>query len=88
MLSIAVYYSGDVMGKRKYWATYRDSGYKRNSSKTVRIVVNCCPVPRLVPYNRRMPFIKSIDIDQVYSVRDTLCQGLAEEEKVDGMFGT
>ena len=61
---------------------------KKNSSKAVRIVVNCCPVPRLVPYNRLMPFIKSIDIDQVYSVRDTVCQGLAEEETVDGMFGT
>ena len=33
-----------------------------------------------------MPFIKSIDIGQLYSVRDTLCQGLAEEEKVDGMY--
>ena len=84
--SIAVHYSGGDMGKRKYRATYRDSSYERNSSKAVRIVVNCCPVPRLVPYNRRMPFIKSIDIGQLYSVRDTLCQGLAEEEKVDGMY--
>lgn len=33
-----------------------------------------------------MPFIKSIDIGQLYSVRETLCQGLAEEEKVDGMY--
>lgn len=84
--NIAVYYSGGVMGKRKYWATYRDSSYQRNSSKAVRIAVNYCPVPRLVPYNRLMPFIKSIDIGQLYSVRDTLCQGLAEEEKVDGRY--
>ena len=26
--SIAVYYSGGVMGKQKYRATYRDSSYK------------------------------------------------------------
>lgn len=83
--SIAVYYSGGVMGKPKHLATYRDS-YKRNSAMAVRIVVNCCPVPRLVLYNGLMPFIKSIDIGQLYSVRETLCQGLAEEEKVDGMY--
>lgn len=84
--SIAVYYSGGVMGKRKYRATNRESSYKRNSAKAVRIVVNYCPVPRLVLYNRLMPFIKSIDIGQLYSVRETLCQGLAEEEKVGGMY--
>lgn len=84
--SIAVYYSGVVMGKRKYRATNKESSYKRNSAKAVRIVVNYCPVPRLVLYNRLMPFIKSIDIGQLYSVRETLCQGLAEEEKVDGMY--
>ena len=59
---------------------------KRSSAKAVRIVVNYCPVPRLAPYNRLMPFITSIDIGQLYSVRETLCQGLAEEEKVDGMY--
>lgn len=84
--SIAVYYSGGVMGKRKYRATYRDSSYKRSSSKAVRIAVSSCPVPRLVPYNKLMPFIKSIDIGQLHSVRETLCHGLDEEEKVDGIY--
>ena len=74
------------MGKRKYRATYRDSSYKRNNSKAVRIAVSFCPVPRLVPYNKLMPFIKSIDIGQLYSVRETLCQGLDEEEKADGIY--
>ena len=60
--SVAVYYSGGVMGKRKYRATYRDSSYAKNNSKAVRIAVNSCPLPRLVPYNKLMPFIKSIDI--------------------------
>ena len=31
-------------------------------------------------------FIKSIDIGQLYSVRDTLCYDLEEEEKADGMY--
>lgn len=83
--SIAVYYSGGVMGRRKYRATYRDSSYAKNNSKCVRIAVDSCPLPRLVPYNKLMPFIKSIDIGQLYSVRDTLCYGREGEEKVDGM---
>ena len=77
---------GESAWWRANWIPYRDSSYKRNSAKAVRIVVNYCPVPRLVLYNRLMPFIKSIDIGQLYSVRETLCQGLAEEEKVDGMY--
>ena len=68
------------MGKRKYRATYRDSSYKRNSAKAVRIVVNCCPVPRLVPYNRLMPFIKSIDIGQLYSQGDTVSRTCRRRE--------
>ena len=44
----------------------------------MHIVVNCCPVPLL----------KCIDIGQFYSARETLCQGLEEEEKVDGIIGT
>ncbi|XP_068748992.1 uncharacterized protein [Montipora capricornis] len=84
--SVAVYYSGGVMGKRKYRATYRDGSYAKKNSKAVRIAVNSCPLPRLVPYNKLMPFIKSIDIGQLYSVRDTLGYGLEEEEKADGMY--
>ena len=49
------------------------------------IAVNSCPLPRLVPYNKLMPFIRSIDTGQMYSVRDTLCYDL-EEKKADGMY--
>lgn len=59
---------------------------QKNNSKAVRIAVNSCPLPRLVPYNKLMPFIKSIDIRQLYSVRDTPCYDLEEEEKADGMY--
>jgi hypothetical protein len=33
-----------------------------NNQKSARIVVNNCSIPRLVPYNKLMPFIKSINI--------------------------
>ena len=69
--SIAVYYSGGIMGKKKYRSTYRDISYQRNTNntKSVRIKVNNCPVPRLLPYNRLMNCIKSIDIGKLYSIR-------------------
>ena len=86
LCSVGVYYSGGVMGQRKYRATYRDSSYAKNNSEAVRTAVNSYPFPRFVPYNKLMPFIKAINIGQLYSVRDTLCYDLEEEEKVDGMY--
>lgn len=84
--SVSVYYSGGILGKKKYRKVYRDSPFttrSRSSKKqTKRISVNHLPVPKLVPYNKLMPFIKSIAIGKVYSVYNTLCDGLNEEDKV------
>jgi hypothetical protein len=68
--------------------TDRDLSYQKHidNKKSMRIVVNNCSVPRLVPYNRLMPFIKSIDIGKLYSVQETLCEGLNEEVKVAGIY--
>lgn len=33
-----------------------------------------------------MPFVKSLDIGKLYSVREMLCNGLNEEEKVSGVY--
>jgi hypothetical protein len=57
-----------------------------DNQKSARIVVNNCSIPRLVPYNKLMPFIKFINIGKLYSVRETLCEGLNEEEKVSGVY--
>ena len=85
--SVDVYYSSGIMGKKKYRAAYRDVSYQKyiDNQKSARIVVNNCSIPRLVPYNKLMPFIKSINIGKLYSVRQTLCEGLNEEEKVSGV---
>ena len=84
--SISIYYSGGVMGKKKYRAVCRDSSHRKVGSKSVRISVNNCNIPKLVPYNKLMPSIKEIDIGKLYSVRETLCDGLKEQDKVDGMY--
>ena len=56
---------------------------KRNGK---RIVVSNCPVPLIAPYNKLMPFVKSIPIGTIYDVYDTLCAGLKEEDKVQGCY--
>ena len=88
--SVSVYYSGGVAGKKKYRKIYKDSSYKiamqSKGKKHVRLSVNNCPIPRLVPYNKLMPFIKSIPVGSMYSVYETLCEGLDEEYKVHGCY--
>ena len=86
--SMAVYYSGGVMGKRKYRKVYRDSSYRKHTKKTKsdRIKVNNCPLPRLLPYNKLVDSIKLINIGKLYSVRENLCDGLDEIDKVNGVY--
>ena len=86
--SIAVYYSGGITGKQKYRKLYKDSCYNVDSSngKRVRLSIHNCPLPRLVPYNRLMPYIKSIDLGTIFDVYDTLCDGLDECDKVRGCY--
>ena len=62
--SVAVYYIGGIIGKKKYRAAYRVVSYQKyiDNQKSARIVVNTCSIPRLAPYNKLMPFIKSINI--------------------------
>ena len=85
--SVSIYYSGGVMGKKKYCAVYRDSCYRKVGGKrSKRIALNNCRIPKLVPYNKLMPFIKDINIGKLYSVRETLCDGLEEHNKVSGIY--
>ena len=48
--------------------------------------VSNCPVPLIAPYNKLMPFVKSIQIGTVYSVYETLCDGLKDQDKVQGCY--
>ncbi|XP_046857569.1 uncharacterized protein LOC124450957 isoform X2 [Xenia sp. Carnegie-2017] len=72
--SIAVYYSKGVMGKEKYGRVYKASSYEQicGSKRAKRVSVAKCPTPWLVPYDRLMQYIKSIDIGKLFSVREHL----------------
>ena len=86
--SIACYYSNGVMGRAKYRSVYKATSYGNVSKmkRAVRIKVANCPSPRLVPYHRLMLYIKSIEIGKLYDVREMLCDGLEESEKVNGCY--
>ena len=49
-------------------------------NKIVHLKINNCPIPCIVPYNKLMPFIKSIPVGTLYSVSETLCYDLPESE--------
>jgi hypothetical protein len=87
--SVSVYYDGGIMGKRKYRQVYRNVSFEKSrqcKKYRKRLTVNNCPIPLLVPYNKLMPFIKSIDIGTVYNTSD-LCTDLEEGDKVQGCYG-
>ena len=86
--SVAIYYSGRITGKQKYRKIYRHSCYRLNTnkSKNERLAINNCPIPSLVPYNRLMPYIKSIPIGTVYSISYKFCDGLDDCDKVNGCY--
>ncbi|XP_048589526.1 uncharacterized protein LOC116614318 isoform X1 [Nematostella vectensis] len=85
--SVAVYYSGEVMGKAKYRSVYRSTCYQRIAQKRfVRATVANHKLPRLVPYHKLMSFVKKIDTGKLYSVKETLCGGLPQQQKLNGFY--
>ena len=86
--SIVLYYGKGVMGKVKYMSACSNIVFEHLAAKkkAVRIKVANCPIPKLVPYHKLMPYIRSIDIGKLFSVRETLCDGLEDAEKVIGCY--
>ena len=87
--SIATYFSKGVMGKRKYRATYKALSMKKShlkGSKLERIKFMGCKVPRLLPYNKLIDQVNSIDIGKTVDVRAEFCKDLEDSEKVSGCF--
>ena len=89
--SVAVYYGGGIMGKRKYHQVYRGVSFQKlngenNKKYGKRLAVNNCPIPLLVPYNKLIPFVKGINIGTIYDTFSTLCDDLQETDKIHGCY--
>ena len=87
--SVSVFYSKGVIGKKKYRSVYRSLSMTTNpkkKTKTTRIQVMSCSVPRLVPYNKLIKFLNEVDIGTLKSVRESFCADLEPEDQVDGCY--
>lgn len=87
--SVAVYYSGGVMGKRKYQAvrvasTMKSSSKKRGGKAAITFMSKC-PIPKLLTYNSLIKEVNKIDIGTVYSVKDQFAPYI-EDENTSGCF--
>ena len=77
------------MGKRKYRATYKALAMKKSQlkgSKLEQIKVMGCKVPHLLPYNKLVDQVNSIDIGKTVDIRGKFCKDLEDCEKVRGCF--
>lgn len=87
--SITTYFSKGVMGKRKYRATHKALSMKKSHLKGFkldRIKVMGCKVPRLLPYNKLIDQVNSIDIGKTVDIKTEFCKDLEDSEKVSGCF--
>ena len=77
------------MGKRKYRQVYRNVSFqkfKKNRKKyRKRLTVSSCPIPLLVPYNKLMPFIKSIDIGTIHNTSE-LSTDVQDSDEIQGCY--
>lgn len=44
------------------------------------------PLPKLLPYDKLMEFVKSFDIGDVRDIEEDFCSDLEEDEKVNGVY--
>lgn len=88
--SIACYYSGGVMGKRKYKSVRLVLATKASTKKRGGRAPLCFMqkgrIPKLLPYDKLMSYIKQVDIGKVYSVEEEFFNYIQADEVVHGCF--
>ena len=90
--SIATYYVGGVMGKRKYKSVRMALSMKSNEGKpgkrTSISICKGCKVPKLLTYSDLVEQLKKIDIGTVHVIDEDYLEGLSleTENKVNGAY--
>ena len=87
--SISVYFAKGVMGKRKYRSVCKTLSMKRSKKKGKKFErqkIMSCKVSKLLPYEKLMSCVKSIDIGWIGNVREDFCYDFDEEDKVEGCY--
>ena len=83
--SIAIYYSGGIIGKEKWRSIRKSLVHKSNQGKDPTEIMEGCQLPKLLSYEKLMKQIKRIDIGPVVDVK-TLVSDLDEELQPEGCY--
>ena len=88
--SIASYYSGGVMGKRKYKSVRlvlaTKASTKKRGGRTPLCFMQKSRIPKLLPYDKLMSHSKQVDIGKVYSIEEEFSNYIQADEVVHGCF--
>jgi len=87
--SVSAYFNRGVLGKRKYRCLYRILSMKKSKRKGKKfegIKIGSCKIPKLLPYNKMMDQVKSIDIGKIGDVREDFGESLEEWDRVEGCY--
>ena len=88
--SVAAYYSGGVMGKRKYKSVRlvlaTKASTKKQGGREALCFMQKSRIPKLLPYDKLVSYIKQVDIGKVYSVEEEFSNYIQADEVVHGCF--
>jgi hypothetical protein len=85
--SLNVLYSRKMLGKEQYKSIRLDLATK--AKKKARTALQFMPkanLPKLLPYDKLIKYIKSIDIGNLKDVKEELCADLEDDLKVEGAY--
>lgn len=90
--SIACYYSGGVMGKRKYKSVRlvlaTKASTKKRGGRTPLCIMQKTRVPKLLPYDKLMTHIKQVDIGKVSQLKKSFLAVFLMMRLYMGVSGT
>ena len=88
--SVAAYYSGGVMGKTKYKSVRlvlaTKASTKKQGGREALCFMQKSRIPKLLPYDKLVSYIKQVDIGKVYSVEEEFSNYIQADEVVHGCF--
>ena len=88
--NIACYYSGGLMGKRKYKSVRLVLATKASTKKQGGRAPLCFMqkgrIPKLLPYDKLISHIKQVDIGKIYSVEEEFSNYIQADEIIHGCF--
>ena len=87
--SVNVLYKDGRVSKAKYNTIRSSLSMTSNDDNTGKKHVKfmkSCLIPKLMPYKELMAKVNAINIGTLHDVRETLCDGLDDSDKVDGKY--